>query len=508
MNRRRVATMALLALASLSVGTVARAAGCAEAEHAGGDWPTYGQDLSNARAQSAETLIGADNVSSLEKKWAFSPQDEGGIGQIQLTPTVAEGCVYVTTSAGFIYALNADSGELVWKDRLSETVAGVCCGGTLFSPAVVDGVLYVNVSSNPASDPDTDGPHVIALDAQTGALLWRGDDVAGEFGSYTNSSAVYFDDMIFIGISNPESGFHRIGGYALVDATTGELIKRARTIPDDQADAGYAGGAIWSTPSVDSNGYAYAGTGQPSSWTGKESERTNAIVKIDLARQRDAEGNIILGADTITNRHFGEIVDSHKGTPDDPPYVDVDLAGSPTLYPDEDGFPMVAAFQKSGWLHATYTRHMEGGWSTPLSPFGTLYGNYSSTATDGQSIFGLGTFPGQLWSVDGHTGIPDWVLPIGNPMGANPVSYANGVVYHADGKGFLNAVDAGTGLPLLMRPMALDADDGEPCTNVGGGVSIARNRVFSVCGDRGIQAPAYAANNAASGWLIAYGLPA
>ncbi len=473
----------------LSVGGASAASGCAPAAHVGGDWPIYGQSYANARSQPAEKTISPTTVATLEPAWTFSPGNVGGKGQLQSTPVIGGGCVYVTTSSGYIYALNADTGELQWGDRYAVTVQGVCCGGTLFAPAYHEGVLYMNVSSNPATGGA--GPHVLALNAATGAVIWRSLPVSTEPGAYTNSSAVWYEGMIWIGISGPEQAPNRVGGFAFLDANTGEILVRTRTIPDDQAAKGYGGGSIWTTAAFDpTNDTGYAGTGQPSAWAGNESERVNAIVKFDADR---------------TSPTFGQILDSMKGTWDDAPYIDVDFAGSPTLYKDALGETMVAEFQKSGWLHAGYTRHMTAGWSRPVAPFGTALGNYSSTATDGKNIFVHGFLPGQLWSVNGTTGIPNWVVPVPTTLAANPVTYTNGVVYLPDGKGVLNAFDATTGATLLARPMS--ADTPAACGNSGGGLSIARNTVYSVCGDKGVQF-SIGPTDAASGWLIAYRLAA
>lgn len=486
-SRKIVALVVALCAASTAfVATTGHAAAtCAEASHPGGDWSLYGQDFGNQRSQPAETTIGTTNVATLEAAWTFSPADAGGTGQIQSTPIVAGGCVYITTSSGYLYALNADSGEQVWNGRFAQTVSGVCCGGTLFAPAYHDGIVYINVSSN--TQTGGVGPHVIAIDANSGDIIWRSAPVATEPGAYTNSSAVYFDGMVWIGISGPEQEPNRVGGFALLDAETGELLVRTHTVPDDQWERGFGGGSIWSTAAIDPVAkVGYAGTGQPSAWDGNESERVNAIVKFDLDRSSPT---------------FGEIIDSMKGTWDDPPYIDVDFAGSPTLYTSELGDQMVAEFQKSGWLHAGYTRHMSAGWSRPLAPFGTALGNYASTATDGKNIFAHAFLPGQLYSINGTTGIPNWVVPVPTAFGANPVAYANGIVYLPDGKGVLNAYDAATGAPLLQRPMS--ADTPEPCANSGGGLAIARNTVYSVCGDNGVQL-SIGPTDGASGWLIAY----
>jgi outer membrane protein assembly factor BamB len=109
-----------------------------------------------------------------------------------------------------------------------------------------------------------------------------------------------------------------------------------------------------------------------------------------------------------------------------------------------------------------------------------------------------------MFSVDGTMGGYNWASPVGTILGANPLAYANGVVYHADGKGFFDAYDASSGVPLMHRPMA--ADVGSACSNLGGGVAIARHTVYAVCGESGFQFY-IGPGDYATGWVIAYRLP-
>jgi outer membrane protein assembly factor BamB len=433
----------------------------------------------------------------------FTAADEGGTGSFQTTPIVAEGCVYMTTGSGQIYALNADTGEVVWKGRFAETVSGVCCGSTLFAPTVKDGVLYQLVSRNSDTAGRGKGPYAIALNSQTGKEIWKSESVATEPGAYTNASTVLYDGLIFFGISGAEGGNQNAGGYAILDAKTGKILMRVHTVPQSQVEDGYGGGSIWSTAAVDTKtGYAYAGTGQPTN-PNREHERINAILKIDLNRGHGT---------------FGEIVDAYKATPDSklqsspacqsgPPeastascvYTDVDFSASPTLLKDSRGNPLVVEYQKSGVLHAAHRDTMQRAWEATLSGIGAPAGNYASTATDGTSVFGVGTYPGQMFSIGRDFGSYQWVAPVVTTVGANPVTYANGVVLTADGKGFLDAYDSATGVPLLHHSM--QSDVGAQCLNTGGGVAIARNTVYAVCGERDVT---FGPSDVATGWVIAY----
>jgi hypothetical protein len=62
------------------------------------------------------------------------------------------------------------------------------------------------------------------------------------------------------------------------------------------------------------------------------------------------------------------------------------------------------------------------------------------------------------------------------------VSSANGVVYTVDSLGFFDAFDAGTGLPLVRRPMVLDTE--YPSLGLASsGVAVARHTVYAALGD-------------------------
>lgn len=499
-----------LVLAVALTTAVAHAqATCAPAAHPGGDWPMYGQNLHNTRRQAAESVIGKANVGTLTKAWTFTPADVGGSGRMESTPVVGEGCVYVSTSSGFVYALNADTGDLVWGKRVATTSIGQCCGGTIFAGAVHNGVVYFGIGRNQRTvDPISGktGTFIIALNSQTGAEIWKSPELALEPGAYTNSSVVYHNGMVWLGISGaeviaPTLTPVRVGGFAIVDATDGHLLVRTLTVPDAEfAVRGDAGGSIWSTMAVDDQGFGYASTGQPNPWEGSvQSDFTNAVIKFDLEPIRNG----------AANPSFGKIVAAFHGDLD--LGRDVDIAGSPTLYDDGEGAQMVAAAQKSGNLHAGFTTNpllgapeMLHRWAFPLSGVGSPLFNYCSVANDGTNIYGVGGVPGQLWSVNGSTGLPNWVQPVNTIFAAQPVALANGVVYFPGENGTLYAFDAATGASLLERDMHGDADPS--CANIGGGIAIARNTVYAMCGDRGD--PSFAAADATpSGWITAYRLP-
>jgi eukaryotic-like serine/threonine-protein kinase len=86
-------------------------------------------------------------------KWKF--KTERVIEAWFSSPTVSSETVYCGSDDGYLYALNALTGELKWKLKTGDVVYS--------SPAVADGVVYVG---------SHDG-YLYAVDEKTGAERWR-----------------------------------------------------------------------------------------------------------------------------------------------------------------------------------------------------------------------------------------------------------------------------------------------------------------------------------------------
>lgn len=479
-SKHALATLALTALAATILTPAAAAAGCAPAAP-GGEWRSFGHDLSNSRSQPDEDQITAANAYALEPAWRFSLVAAGATGGFQSIPVVADGCVYVGTNTGWVIALNADTGAVVWAESLeaSPLVAGL--SGGIFSVAVAEGRVYANVSA-------MGSPYVAALDQDTGDVLWA-TVVDEDPTAYTNSSVALIEDMVFIGISGPEDGpedRRHPGGFALVDAETGDLIKRVWTVSEAEDARGIKGASLWGTPAYDpETGYLYDGTGQPAN-KDREATLSNALLKIDVNRNRPT---------------FGAIVDHYKGNYDE--RLDVDFGGSPSFFTDEHGNQLVGAIQKSGVFHAAYADTMDQAWWVRLAD-PLILGSSGSPAYDGTSLYvpsalnsaryGGDPHAGALTSLRAADGTVNWSTTIGGGIDYHPVALAGGVVYIVTNQGVLLGLNAETGRPVLAR--AMSADVGDACVNLSGGPSIARHTVYAHC-DTGATG---------GGWLVAYRL--
>jgi outer membrane protein assembly factor BamB len=83
---------------------------------------------------------------------------------VQTSPAVANGLIYIGNNAGNVYALNAETGGLVWQTPVAP---GFAFGS---SPTVANGVVYI-ASSLDASATHFDGK-LYALNAATGQVLF------------------------------------------------------------------------------------------------------------------------------------------------------------------------------------------------------------------------------------------------------------------------------------------------------------------------------------------------
>ena len=118
---------------------------------AAGEWPFYSGTLDGHREQLKEKSIDTGNVSELGVAWQTTTPD-GGV--IHSTPVVADGCVFTGTDLGNVYALNADTGKVVWTRALGEGGEGSNFAegaGIVGSPAVADGLVYVGATTPKAS---------------------------------------------------------------------------------------------------------------------------------------------------------------------------------------------------------------------------------------------------------------------------------------------------------------------------------------------------------------------
>lgn len=201
------------------------------------------------------------NVGKLKVAWAFSTgQTEGH----QSPPIVNNGYMYITAPGGVLIALDAKSGEELWRYRkelpgemlqLHPTNRGVALYGDMVYMATVDA-------------------HLVALDAKTGKVAWT--KAVGDWKAlqYITLAPLAAKGMIMVGSSGGETGVR--GFVAAFDAQTGNEAWRTYTTaapgepggdtwPGDTHKNG--GASVWITGTYDpTTNLAFWGTGNAAPW--------------------------------------------------------------------------------------------------------------------------------------------------------------------------------------------------------------------------------------------------
>ncbi|HLD43749.1 MAG TPA: PQQ-binding-like beta-propeller repeat protein [Candidatus Nanoarchaeia archaeon] len=124
-------------------------------------------------------------------------------------PLFAENKLFVGDDSGTIYALDEAHGNLIWKKYLEDAEV------VHSSPAYSDGKIFVGTEGSQRSNANPS--HLYALDAETGKELWRFkvDYIQGKLNLIHSTPAV-LEDVVYVGSEN--------GYFYALDANDGSLI--------------------------------------------------------------------------------------------------------------------------------------------------------------------------------------------------------------------------------------------------------------------------------------------
>ena len=102
-----------------------------------------------------------------QKAWSYPTG-----GKIFAAPTFWNGRLYAGSSDGYVYAIDAETGALLWRFRAAPQERNLMVYGHLSSTWPVNTGILVNegIAYFAAGIVDRDGTHVFALDATTGKM--------------------------------------------------------------------------------------------------------------------------------------------------------------------------------------------------------------------------------------------------------------------------------------------------------------------------------------------------
>jgi|KBSSwiStaDraftv2_1062776.scaffolds.fasta_scaffold20060_2 PQQ-dependent dehydrogenase (methanol/ethanol family) len=272
----------ILALASLAAAIGGLAPHAGAAQHASAlapafsakeltasptdSWITNGGNVYNQR-YSPLTRINRDNVAQLKPQWRTHLNGSGTESKYsgQAQPLVYDGVIYVATGANDVFALDVDTGKILWtyQAHLDAGITVVCCGWMSRGVALGDGKVYAG---------QLDGK-LVALDQRTGAVVWSVQAETNANGFSITTAPLYYDGLVITGFAGGDRGSR--GRVKAFDARTGKPVWTFYTIPGpgelghdtwpaDNDTWEYGGAAVWQTPAVDpSLGLVYFSTGNP-----------------------------------------------------------------------------------------------------------------------------------------------------------------------------------------------------------------------------------------------------
>ncbi len=194
------------------------AARVAKADAEPGNWLVHGRTTGEQRFSPLDA-VNRDNVASLGLAWSYETGSHRGL---EATPIVVDGVLYATGTWSVVYALDAATGEELWRyDPEVPRAKGrdACCDVVNRGVAVWRGRVYVGT---------IDG-RLIALDAKSGLPVWSTLTVDPEKPYTITGAPRIAGGRVVIGNGGAEFGVR--GYFGAYDADTGELLWRFYTVP-------------------------------------------------------------------------------------------------------------------------------------------------------------------------------------------------------------------------------------------------------------------------------------
>jgi outer membrane protein assembly factor BamB len=543
------------------------------------DWPMYNCDVLGWRHNAGESTLSRENVGRLEEKWRFPAKGaDFQIGVIHATPAVVNGYVYFGTVNKAAFYKLAPDGKLKWSFRLNERddrVLDLYNNGIYSSALVTEDAVYFATLAG----------FVYALDRDTGKEKWRLDMRSKTFPDAhplngTFASPILADGKIVVAGGALEQGiriflpkyegFTGRGFVMALEPQSGRIAWKYDVGPKPQRleppikinDAwgehvfqyGPATSTVWSTPSYHAaSGTIFFGTDtnnaprQPTKDDPRlDTRHACAVIAINAKSGTEKwvtqinRGDVWNGAMRAYDAKTGRYLDLSIG--DTPRVFTIMWNGTPTLVIGfgckNGGFYIVRA---SDGMILAHTPLYNGPPTDPLNPPpdkrtlalpGPIGGLQTGCATDGRRIYTngidaiqLGTQElkaasrpptgGRVTAISLDTQAEFWrherpkvaaaggpgSKPASNKVGdpvASGIAVANGVVYFTTlMSSKLVALDASTGKKL--REISLPP--------VWSGPAVSRGRVYIGTGNIVLPDAVFFGPTQSTGTLFSFGLP-
>ncbi|HEX8454433.1 MAG TPA: PQQ-dependent dehydrogenase, methanol/ethanol family [Longimicrobium sp.] len=230
------------------------------------NWLTYYGAYDGQRFSSLDQ-INTSNVRGLRPAWNFQFAPVGLMAtpatySWEAAPIVVDGVMFISGYDGYVWALDAATGELLWQYKHEIPLdVPLCCGNVNRGVAVAGGRVYYATTNG----------YLVALDATSGRLVWQKAFADVRAGESATLAPLVVKNLVVVGSSGAEYGVR--GHIDAFDQATGNRVWRRYNVPKPgepgseswPAEAwARGGGTAWVTGTYDPElDLLYWGTGNP-----------------------------------------------------------------------------------------------------------------------------------------------------------------------------------------------------------------------------------------------------
>lgn len=347
-------------------------------------WNGWSPRPDNARFQPGDVAgLNIDQVKRLQLKWAYA--FDGDITAFA-QPTVIDGHVFVGSAGGVIQALRAGSGCLEWTFQANGPSRSAIVAAPLGKNHAL---LFADLTG-----------WYYAIEAETGRLLWKKRPEEHEATRLTGASLVH-DGIVYVPAAsweetrslNPDYQCCTFrGSITAFRARTGEVVWKTYMIPDTPKQTGKnsagtpqfapSGAGVWATPTLDLKRHIlYVATGD--SYSAPASPTSDSIVALDLAT-----GRMLWSKQTLPGDAWNSACPVKGINCPGDAGPDYDFGSSAILTKTAQGRDILLAGQKSGVVFALDPeRKGDIVWQQRVGKGGTNGGVQWGMASDGQNVY-------------------------------------------------------------------------------------------------------------------------
>jgi polyvinyl alcohol dehydrogenase (cytochrome) len=424
----------------------------------GSNWNGWGGTITNTRFVPADKGgLTAPLVPRLKLKWAFGYP---GVTAARSQPAVVGGRLFVASESGDVFSLDAKTGCTYWAFHAQSGIRTAVYVGQ-----------YKGANGSAYAIYFTDGAATAyGVDANTGKQIWarKADDHPQ---ARATGSPTYFNGRVYVpmaGLNEEAQGGRPTyecctfrGSVTALDASTGAVLWKTYTIEEEPKKRGLtkegvqawgpSGGGIWAAPTIDARRRVlYISTGN--GYSDPQTPTTDAVMAMDLDT-----GKVKWVAQPVPNDVW--MMGCKPENPDNPRCPakqgpDHDFSASPMLARRTNGRDIVIIQSKSGMAYG-FDPDKNGAliWQYRTSAGSGLGGQWGGAVDDKLAYFGVnGTLsqsPGGMRAVKIDTGEEVWSKApadklCGTARGCNGAQGAAltaipGIVFSGSGDGGLRA---------------------------------------------------------------------